>query len=211
MNRNTARMWAPTLENRCETAQNSAWPMIPPRVSNEAARQNSAFGTGPGPSPAVPAASASVIAATRQMTPVRIGRTGGRSSRISTSAPAATRLAGQRVSERAEHELGGVGEAGAERPAGPVEVHDPGEEDPDRDQRQRQDVDVVWLELGTAGEHAQRRPARERRAGGALGRRFALGGSAALGGRLLTAACGGGHVVRGSRFDAARADPPRAM
>ena len=42
----------------------------------------------------MPAASASVIAATRQMTPVRIGRTGGRSSRISTSAPAATRLAG---------------------------------------------------------------------------------------------------------------------
>ena len=39
MNRNTARMCAPTLENRCETAQNSAWPMIPPRVSNEAAVQ----------------------------------------------------------------------------------------------------------------------------------------------------------------------------
>ena len=81
----------PDRENRCELTQNS-------RLADDAASalegrrdaRTGAAGARPGPIPSVPAASASVSAATRQTSPVRSGRAGGRSSRIRTSAPAAT-------------------------------------------------------------------------------------------------------------------------
>ncbi len=92
--RNTARMSAPRVESRCELAQNSAWPMTPPRRSKAAACQNCASGTGPGPMPSVPAASISVRAATRQMSPARSGRAGGRSSRMRMRPPATTSTTG---------------------------------------------------------------------------------------------------------------------
>ncbi len=82
----------------------------------------------------------------------------------------------------------------AERASTPMQVGDAAEEDPDRDQRQREHVDLVGLELQRA---AQRRPAGQQRALRA-GRRglpaFGLG------------TCRG-HV-RGTRFDAGEPIPP---
>ena len=94
INKKTARMLEPSVENRCDVTHSSAWPITPPRVSNAAGCQNSCPGTGPGPIPSVPAASASVSAAIRQMIPVRIGRAGGRSSRARIRPPPATSPAG---------------------------------------------------------------------------------------------------------------------
>ena len=150
-NRNTARMSAPSVESRCDMTQNSAWPTIPPRRSKAAACQNWAAGVAPGPIPSVPAASMSVSAATRQPSPVRSGRVGGRSSRMRIEQP--RRRPGRRdgVAEGAEHEPGGADRAVAERAAGPVQVGDAAQEDPDRDQGQGEDVDVMGLERRPSG------------------------------------------------------------
>ena len=104
--------------------------------------------------------------------PVRSGRAGGRSSRIRISAPAATSDAGNRVAERAEHEPERAHRTIAERAAGPVRVRHAAEEDADRDQRQRDDVDVMGLER----DRAARTPASsERRARAAATRLARLG------------------------------------
>ncbi len=83
-------MSAPTVEIRCEVTHSSPCPRIPPRFSIADACQNEAAGARPGPTPSVPAASASVIEHVKQIVPVRNGRPGGRISRISTSPPATT-------------------------------------------------------------------------------------------------------------------------
>ena len=93
-NRKTARMSAPSVEIRREVTHSSACPTIPPRSSNRGARQKSVPCNAPGPTPSVPAASANVIAPTRHSTPVRSGRTGGRTSRASTNPPATMSAAG---------------------------------------------------------------------------------------------------------------------
>ena len=87
-------MSAPTVEIRCEVTHSSPCPTTPPRVSNAAACQNSEAGTAPGPTPSVPAASASVIEHVKQIVPVRSGRPGGLISRASTSPPPTTSAAG---------------------------------------------------------------------------------------------------------------------
>ena len=104
-NRNTARMSAPAVEIRCEVTHSSACPTTPPRVSNaRRPARTDPPAPRPGPTPSVPAASASVIEHVRQMTPVRSGRPGGRISRASTSPPRDHERGRNDVSERAEHE-----------------------------------------------------------------------------------------------------------
>ena len=191
-NRNTARMSAPAVEIRCEVTHSSPCPTTPPRVSNAAARQNCAEGTAPGPTPSVPAASASVIEHVRQITPVRSGRPGGRSSRTSTSAARDDERGRDDVSERAEHEPQPGDGAVAQRAAVPTAVGHPSEQDADRDQAEPEDVDVMGLELDV--RQPQRRPASQQRARRALGR------------RLLSLA--GGHFG-GTGFDAPGPLPPK--
>ena len=97
------------------------------------------------------------------------------------------------VSERAEHEPKPGDRAVSERPAVPTAVGDAAEQDPDRDQPEPEDVDVVRLEPDV-GE-PQRWAASQQRARRALGR------------RLLSLS--GGHFG-GTGFDVARRLPARA-
>ncbi len=96
----------------------------------------------------MPAASASVIAATRQMTPVRIGRTGGRSSRISTSAPAATRLAGNAYPSAPNTNWVPWGKPLPSAPPAQWKYMTPARKIPIAISASAEDVDVVRLELG---------------------------------------------------------------
>ena len=82
------------VESRCEETHSSR---LPDDAAARLERRRAARtrrSERPGPSPSVPAASASVIAAVRQIAPVRSGRAGGRSSRISTEPPPITSAAG---------------------------------------------------------------------------------------------------------------------
>ena len=139
---------------------------MPPRVSNaRRVPERRAPAPAPGPSPSVPAASASVSAAIRHTTPVRIGRAGGRSSRARISA-AGERPARPAPRSRARRTRTAVARTAPSPSAPPAQcgVGDAAEEDPDRDQRQRDDVEVVGLEHRVAGS---RGPAGEQRALGA--------------------------------------------
>ncbi len=139
------------------------------RAARRTARSSSPAASPSGPMPNVPAASASVSAANRHSAPARNGRTAGSTGRRTNSAPAATIVTGTRQRDLPDE----VGEAvGRGLPGGaavPAEVDGKGEEDPDRDEAEADQVEVALLEQRHA--HRVDRP----RAGTRLGLRLALG------------------------------------
>jgi hypothetical protein len=85
--------WAPRLCTAGAAAEYSASPTTPPRGWMNARLHSSAWAP-PGPSPNVPAASASVRAANRHSAPDANGRLLGRNGRRTTIAPPAISAAG---------------------------------------------------------------------------------------------------------------------
>ncbi len=92
-NRKTARMCAPTVPSSVEAAQNSASPTMPPRTSKISGRQNAPCGL-PGPSPSVPAPSASSRAANSTIPPALNGRDAGITGRSTSRPPTRAKTSG---------------------------------------------------------------------------------------------------------------------
>ena len=174
------------------------------RLRSRPPTRNRRSGVRPGPK--TPAANASASASSRQIVPLRSGRVAGATSmsRASTRAPPSTSAIGVRYASLPISSSRPAHHAVTERTAGPEPIRDAAEEDPDRDQRQRDHVDLVRLEVAHA---AQPRPARDERARGPrrrLLRRLSLSAGGplatsrptALGGRLpgLVRSTGGSHL-----------------
>jgi hypothetical protein len=134
--------------------------MTPPRRSKAAACQNCASGTGPG-ADAQRAGGQHQRQGRHQADEPGAQRARGRAQLAhEDEAPGHHQRDGHRVAQSAEDEARGANGPVAQRPAGPVHVGDPAEEDADRDQREGEDVDVVGLER----HRRQRRTARQQRA-----------------------------------------------
>ncbi len=139
-------MLEPSVENRCEVTHSSAWPITPPRVSNAAGCQNWSAGTGAGTDPERPGGQRERQRSdqTDDSGPQRAGRRTQLAREDQAAAGDQPRR--NRVTERAEAEPSRVHDAVPERTAGPMGVLDAAEEHADRDQREREDVELMGLE-----------------------------------------------------------------
>ena len=125
--------------------------MIPPRRSKYI--DVHCCGAGPGPSPNVPVAKASVDAAIRHSAPERNGRSAGSAGRMTVTAPAADETDRRRVGDVAAEPAAAAQHRGAGAPAVPAQVERERKEDAGADDGESDQIDVVLLERRNASRH----------------------------------------------------------